>query len=172
MKTAPDFRREPIFRGGDPISPVGFVAVPLCLGESGRVKEGEISRSRYQVGQSWLGWRLPRVVPCLPLLQQPCPIFSSADSDLAGRPKHALKNEAPGKGAQGGGSSVLDGNLGGSTPVQGMRKGFQGRDRLGSPLRMDGTVGWMETPPRLRRFRCSTLLQSLCPICLTATKVR
>ena len=45
MKTAPVLRREPKFRGGGPISPVGFVAVPLCLGGSGRVLEGEISRS-------------------------------------------------------------------------------------------------------------------------------
>ena len=120
MKTAPDFRREPIFRGGGPISPVGFVAVPLCLGESGRVKEGEISRSRNQVGQSWLVWRLPLVVSCHPLIATAVPgslALAAGGQKKMKPPERGLRGEVP---------RIWMGILVGSTPVQGIRRAFKG----------------------------------------------
>lgn len=173
MKTAPDFRREPIFRGGDPISPVGFVAIPLCLGDSGRVKEGEILRSRLSGRTKLVGVvASPSLCPALSTLQPPCQVPSAPSAPFVQpmgsttRPHRLIpeKTEAPDQRGLLGGSFLGSGGCCWIYPCPGDEEGFSKTRSL--RISVEGRMkqfGWPESPPRVCCFEVLSTTASPVP---------
>lgn len=102
-------------QGGRPhLSGLDFVVLPpFVWGIQVGLKEGEIIRSRFKVGQSWLVWCLPLVVSCSPYLQQACLVSHSGwGTGFCRSWDDTKKKRSHPKGGDRGGRSLLVGWLG------------------------------------------------------------